>query len=100
MFVVHTTDHHHLLKVHFLSYRDEYSKLLQLCVLLCEGRYFTDTGLPVALREMLKRMKEDLGKAAASSVAISSVLPLASNQAQVERMWSNLVTASDGESTE
>ena len=83
-----------------LSYRDEYTLLLKLCMLLCDGKGFTDAGLPLALRQMLKQMKEDIGMADASSVAISSVLPLASNQAQAERMWSNLVTVSGEESTE
>ena len=69
-------------------------------MLLYEGKGFTDTGLPLALREMIKQMKEDLGKAAATSVAMSSVLPLASSQVQAERMWSNLVTVSGEESTE
>lgn len=69
-------------------------------MLLCDCKGFTDAGLPLAQREMIKQMKEDLGKAVASSVAISSVLPLASSQAQAERMWSNLLTVSGEESTE
>ena len=67
---------------------------------LCERKGAADAGLHFALKEMVKRMKEDLGRAAASSVVMSSTLPVASSQAQAERIWGNLAKVPDGESEE
>ena len=64
---------------------------------LCEHEGSRETGLHSAIREMVRRIKDDLGTGTAGSVLMSSILPLASSQAQALRMWKNL---SDGKSKE
>lgn len=49
---------------------------------LCEHEGSRETGLHSAIREMVRRIKDDLGTGTAGSVLMSSILPLASSQAQ------------------
>ena len=83
-----------------ISHRDDYSKLLNVCMCLCESNGLTEAGLHMAVREMIKRAREDLGKVDATSVVMSSILPVASSQAQVKKLWNDLVKASGVESNE
>ena len=64
---------------------------------LCECKGAADAGLHFALKEMIKRMKEDLERAAASSVVMFSTLPVASSQALAVWIWGNLAKVPDGE---
>ena len=74
--------------------------LLKVCMCLCESERSADTGLSLAVREMVRHMKEDLGKAAAGSIVMSSALQVASSRAQAERMWNTLAKVYDGKSIE
>ena len=93
MFILHSL---------FSSYcdRDDYSRLLRVCLYLCDRKGTTEAGLHLAVREMVRRMKDDIGTTAASSVVMSSILPVASSQRQAERMWGNLVGKTGGPSKE
>ena len=71
-----------------------------MCMCLCEQDGLKEAGLHLAVREMIKRAKEDLGKADVSSVVMSSLLPVASSQTQVKKLWRDLVKVSGVESNE
>ena len=80
--------------------RDEYSRLLQACTSICEREGSAEAGLHSAVREIVRRIKEDLGPVTAGSVVMSSILPVASSQAQAKRIRKNLVEVPGGKSKE
>ena len=57
---------------------------------LCEREGLREAGLHSAVREMVRKIRDDLGTGTTGSVLMSSILPLASSQAQALRMWKNL----------
>ena len=82
------------------TFRNEYSRMLQVCLCLSEHEGSTVAGLHSAVREIVTRMKDDLGTTTAGSVLMSSVLPLSSSQAQAQRIWKNLVEVTGTKSKE
>ena len=82
------------------TYRDEYSRLLQMCMCLYEREGSTVAGLHSAVREIVTRMRDDLGTATASSVLMSSILPLSSSQRQAQRIRKNLAEVASKKSKE
>ena len=67
---------------------------------LCQREGSTEPGLHSAIREIVKRIKDDLGAVTASSLLMSSILPVTSSQAQAKRLWKSLVGIPGGKSTE
>ena len=71
-----------------------------MCLCLNEHEGSTVAVLHSAVREIVTRMKDDLGTTTAGSVLMSSVLPLSSSQGQAQRIWKNLVEVTGTKSKE
>ena len=82
------------------TFRDEYSRLLQVCMCLGDHEGSTAAGLHSAVKEIVTKMRDDLGTETTGSVLMSGILPLSSNRGQAQRIWKNLVEVTGRKSKE